>query len=43
MADFTGVSSPYEAPESPDLIIDTAQVSLDQAAAQLVALVMHDC
>ena len=43
VADFTGVSSPYEAPESPDLIIDTAQVSLDQAAAQLVALVMHDC
>ena len=40
MADFTGVSSPYEAPESPDLIVDTAQVSLDQAATRLISLVM---
>ena len=40
VADFTGVSSPYEAPESPDLIIDTAQVSLDQAATRLISLVM---
>jgi adenylylsulfate kinase len=39
VAEFTGVSSPYEAPDSPDLAIDTAQVSVDDAVLQLVSLV----
>jgi len=38
VAEFTGVSSPYEAPEQPDLSIDTAQVSLADAVDQLVQL-----
>lgn len=32
IADFTGVSSPYEVPENPDIVIDTAKLSAQQAA-----------
>ena len=39
VAEFTGVSSPYESPELPDLTIDTAQLSLDESVTQLVALI----
>ena len=35
---FTGISDPYEAPEQPDLTIDTAQQSLEQSVEQLIAL-----
>jgi adenylyl-sulfate kinase len=35
IADFTGVSAPYEAPESPDLVLETAQASID-ACVQLL-------
>jgi adenylylsulfate kinase len=35
---FTGISDPYEAPEHADLIIDTAQQSLEQSVEQLIAL-----
>ena len=38
VAEFTGISSPYEEPELPDLVIDTAQLTLDQAVSQLIAL-----
>jgi bifunctional enzyme CysN/CysC len=34
---FTGISSPYEAPEDPELHIDTTKVSPEQAAEQIVA------
>lgn len=40
VADFTGISSPYEPPERPDLTIDTARYSLGEAVAQLLD-VMH--
>jgi len=36
--EFTGISSPYEEPELPDALIDTEQLSLDQAVLQLVSL-----
>jgi adenylylsulfate kinase len=36
--DFTGVSSPYEAPNSPDIAIDTSKVRLDDAVNQLIQL-----
>jgi adenylylsulfate kinase len=39
--DFTGLSSPYEAPQNPDLIIDTAQLSLEQSVQQVLAL-LHE-
>jgi bifunctional enzyme CysN/CysC len=34
---FTGISSPYEAPEDPELHIDTTRTSPEQAAEQIVA------
>jgi bifunctional enzyme CysN/CysC len=37
--DFTGVSSPYEEPTTPDLVIDTERVATDAAIEQLVAYV----
>ena len=41
VANFTGISSPYEAPELPDLVIDTSQLPLDQTIAQLIALAVR--
>ena len=38
VAEFTGISSPYEPPESPALVIDTAQLGLDQAVSRLISL-----
>lgn len=35
IADFTGISAPYEAPENPELRVDTSQLSIDQAAQVL--------
>jgi bifunctional enzyme CysN/CysC len=34
---FTGIDSPYEAPESPDIHIDTTKLSAEQAADEIVA------
>lgn len=34
--DFTGVSSPYEAPQKPELVIDTAVKDLNACAAEVV-------
>lgn len=39
IADFTGVSAPYEAPERPDLIIDTAGLTVDESLARLMEYV----
>jgi adenylyl-sulfate kinase len=38
IADFTGVSAPYEAPEAPSLEIDTSQVSPEDALSVLIRL-----
>jgi adenylylsulfate kinase-like enzyme len=38
---FTGIDSPYEAPENPDLRLDTLQESLAQSAARVVALLQE--
>jgi adenylyl-sulfate kinase len=35
--DFTGVSSPYEEPESPELVINTDRESTDEAVSRLAA------
>jgi bifunctional enzyme CysN/CysC len=37
--DFTGISAPYEAPENPELEINTTDLSVDEAVAKLVAYV----
>jgi len=39
LLNFTGVSSPYEAPEQPHLSIDTQNVSLEVGVDQLLALI----
>jgi len=39
---FTGIDSPYEAPESPELRIDTTQHSAEEAAQQIVELLLQD-
>lgn len=36
--DFTGISSPYEEPEVPDLVVDTSFHSMDVCLAKIVAL-----
>ncbi|MDI6827256.1 MAG: sulfate adenylyltransferase subunit CysN [Armatimonadota bacterium] len=36
--DFTGISSPYEPPESPDLHLRTDQLSIDEAVRAIVTL-----
>lgn len=37
--DFTGISAPYEAPENPQLVIDTATTNLDDCLDTLVRYV----
>ncbi len=36
--EFTGISSPYEEPENPDLVIETAKTSLDDSARHIIEL-----
>ena len=38
LKNFTGIDSPYEAPESPELRIDNTGISPDQAADHVIAL-----
>jgi bifunctional enzyme CysN/CysC len=35
--DFTGVSSPYEAPENPELNLDTSRLSVQESVAKIIA------
>jgi adenylylsulfate kinase len=37
--DFTGISSPYEAPKNPDLVIDTSSKSLENCLQEVITLV----
>jgi adenylylsulfate kinase len=39
LANFTGISDPYEPPEHAELAIDTTKTSVDEAVRQVVALV----
>ncbi|MCT6923737.1 adenylyl-sulfate kinase [Metasolibacillus sp.] len=40
IADFTGISSPYEEPEKPHITIDTSDISLEDAADYIVKEVL---
>jgi bifunctional enzyme CysN/CysC len=40
IAQFTGIDSPYEAPEHPDIHIDTTQLTAEQAAEAIVERVL---
>jgi adenylylsulfate kinase len=43
LADFTGISAPYEAPTNPELVLDTNTQSVEESVAQLVDyLETHD-
>ncbi len=37
LKNFTGIDSPYELPESPEVVIDTTSLSLDAAAEAVIA------
>jgi adenylylsulfate kinase len=36
IAEFTGISAPYEEPESPELVIDTSKMSVDDAVENIM-------
>ena len=37
LKNFTGIDSPYEAPESPEIVVDTTTMSPEDAAERIVA------
>jgi len=37
LKNFTGIDSPYESPENPELRIDTTQMTPDEAADLIIA------
>jgi adenylylsulfate kinase len=37
LPEFTGISSPYEAPAAPDVLVDSAESSVEQEVARLLA------
>ena len=39
---FTGINAPYEAPENPDVEIDTSKMSLDQCAEKIVEFLVGE-
>ena len=41
IAEFTGVSAPYEEPENPDLIVDTEHAEIEHCVEMLVKYVEH--
>lgn len=40
VANFTGISSPYEPPEDPDLVVDTESQTLDESAKLVMNLLI---
>jgi sulfate adenylyltransferase len=40
--EFTGVSDPYEAPEHPELVIDTTNLGIDEAVQQILLKLEHE-
>lgn len=41
ISEFTGISSPYEIPQAPELVLDTAELSVAAACAQVMQLLQH--
>ena len=37
--EFTGISSPYEAPENPDLIVRSDRVPVEDATKQVISMI----
>ena len=42
IADFTGISAPYEAPEQPELVVDTSRKSVEECLDELVSYVKRN-
>ncbi|HEX5336916.1 MAG TPA: adenylyl-sulfate kinase [Gallionella sp.] len=42
IAQFTGISSPYQAPDAPELVLDTAQSSLSECVDRVIAMLAQD-
>ena len=40
ISNFTGISSPYEAPEQPALVLDTSSVTLEDSVDKVVAILV---
>ncbi len=40
ISNFTGISAPFEAPEDPELDVPTHTMSIEQAAAMVVAYII---
>ncbi len=38
--DFTGISAPYEAPENPEIVIDTSKETVESGVAALIKFVV---
>jgi len=38
--DFTGISSPYEEPENPELVVETDKIPFEEAVEQIVSFLM---
>jgi len=41
ISNFTGISAPFEAPENPELDVPTHKMSIEEAAAMVVAYIIH--
>jgi adenylylsulfate kinase len=39
--DFTGISSPYEEPMNPELVVNTSELSLEDCAEQVMGLLIN--
>ena len=42
VAQFTGVSDPYEPPLNPDVVVDTDQESIEESVGKIVAVLDED-
>lgn len=40
LRDFTGIDSPFEVPEHPDIVIKAASASIEECTAQILAIVL---
>lgn len=40
--EFTGVSDPYEAPENPEVVLDTSEISVDEAIQHILLKLEHE-
>ena len=38
LSEFTGISSPYEVPRTPELVVDTARASIDECLSSMLEL-----